>query len=78
LLFEQVHGSSAHYLEESLERVQAMHGIAKAVNTKILVLCQGGPINTLHDAAHVQERTPGVAGFFDASSVWNVRLQRSR
>jgi predicted TIM-barrel enzyme len=56
-------------LDESVERVQAMHDAAKAVNPDILVLCHGGPIAEPDDAAYVIARTDGVVGFFGASSM---------
>ena len=56
-------------LEESVERVQAMHDAAKEVNEDILVLCHGGPIAEPDDAAYVLENTTGVVGFFGASSM---------
>ncbi|MBP1990422.1 phosphoenolpyruvate hydrolase family protein [Paenibacillus eucommiae] len=56
-------------LDEAVERVQAMHDAAKAVNPDILVLCHGGPIAGPEDAAYVLERTNGIAGFFGASSM---------
>ena len=56
-------------LDESVERVQAMHDAAKRVNPDILVLCHGGPIAEPDDAAYVLERTEGVVGFFGASSM---------
>jgi len=56
-------------LDESVERVQAMHDAAKKVNPDILVLCHGGPIAEPEDAAYVLARTKGVVGFFGASSM---------
>jgi predicted TIM-barrel enzyme len=56
-------------LDEAVDRVQAMHDAAKDVNPDALVLCHGGPIAEPDDAAHVLERTDGVAGFFGASSM---------
>ena len=56
-------------LDDAVERVQAMHDAAKAINPDILVLCHGGPIAEPEDAAYVLGRTRGVAGFFGASSV---------
>nr|MDQ3387050.1 phosphoenolpyruvate hydrolase family protein [Actinomycetota bacterium] len=56
-------------LDESVERVQAMHDAAKEVNSDVLVLCHGGPIASPDDAAYVLERTSGVVGFFGASSM---------
>ncbi|CAN5589387.1 phosphoenolpyruvate hydrolase family protein [soil metagenome] len=56
-------------LEDSVERVQAMHDAAKEVNPDVLVLCHGGPIAEPDDAAYVLENTEGVVGFFGASSM---------
>lgn len=56
-------------LDESVQRIQAMHDAAKAVNPNILVLCHGGPIAEPEDAAYVLQRTHGVVGFFGASSM---------
>jgi predicted TIM-barrel enzyme len=56
-------------LDESVERVQAMHDAARKVNPDILVLCHGGPIAEPDDAAYVLARTRGVVGFFGASSM---------
>ena len=56
-------------LEESVERVQAMHDAAKEENPEVLVLCHGGPIAEPDDAAYVLENTSGVVGFFGASSM---------
>ncbi|WP_376794878.1 phosphoenolpyruvate hydrolase family protein [Thermogemmatispora sp.] len=56
-------------LDECVERIQAMHDAAKAVNPEILVLCHGGPIAEPEDAAYVLARTRGVVGFFGASSM---------
>jgi predicted TIM-barrel enzyme len=56
-------------LDEAVERVQAMHDVAKELNPDVLVLCHGGPIAEPEDAAYVLERTRGVVGFFGASSM---------
>jgi predicted TIM-barrel enzyme len=56
-------------LDESVERIQAMHDAAKEVNPDIIVLCHGGPIAEPGDARYVLERTRGVVGFFGASSM---------
>lgn len=56
-------------LDQAVERVQAMHDAAKAVNPEILILCHGGPIAGPEDAAYVLARTHGVVGFFGASSM---------
>ena len=56
-------------LEQAVERVQALHDAAKAVNPDVLVLCHGGPIAEPDDAAYVLQHTHGVVGFFGASSI---------
>src|SRR5579859_154951 len=56
-------------LEESAQRVQAMHDAATAVNPDIIVLCHGGPIAEPEDAAYILAHTHGVVGFFGASSM---------
>ena len=56
-------------LDDSVERVQALHDAAKKENPDVLVLCHGGPIASPDDAAYVLERTDGVVGFFGASSM---------
>lgn len=56
-------------LDACVERIQAMHDAAKAVNPAILVLCHGGPIAEPADAAYILARVPGVVGFFGASSM---------
>jgi predicted TIM-barrel enzyme len=61
--------TAALSLDEAVQRVQAMHDAATAVNPDVLVLCHGGPIAEPKDAQYVLERTRGVAGFFGASSI---------
>ncbi|HLI88122.1 MAG TPA: phosphoenolpyruvate hydrolase family protein [Ktedonobacteraceae bacterium] len=56
-------------LDQAVERIQAMHDAAHAVNPDILVLCHGGPIAEPEDAAYVLAHTRGVVGFFGASSM---------
>jgi predicted TIM-barrel enzyme len=64
-------------LEQAVERVQAMRDAAVAVNPGILVLCHGGPIAEPPDAAYVLSRTTGVAGFFGASSMERLPVERA-
>jgi predicted TIM-barrel enzyme len=55
-------------LDESVDRIAAMHAAAIEVNPDIIVLCHGGPIAEPEDARYIIERVPGVVGFFGASS----------
>jgi predicted TIM-barrel enzyme len=64
-------------LDEAVARVQAMRDAAVAVNPDILVLCHGGPIAEPQDAAYVLSRTTGVCGFFGASSMERLPVERA-
>lgn len=61
--------TAAMSLDEAVDRVQAMHDVARHANPNVIVLCHGGPIAHPDDAQYVLERTKGVAGFFGASSI---------
>jgi predicted TIM-barrel enzyme len=63
-------------LDEAVERVQAMHDAAKAVDPDILVLCHGGPIAEPEDAAYVLARCDAV-GFVGASSMERLPVERA-
>jgi predicted TIM-barrel enzyme len=56
-------------LDECVDRIQAMHDAARAINPDVMVLCHGGPIAEPEDATYVLKRTRGVVGFFGASSM---------
>ena len=64
-------------LDDSVERVQALHDAAKKENPDVLVLCHGGPIASPDDAAYVLERTDGVVGFFGASSMERLPTEQA-
>jgi predicted TIM-barrel enzyme len=64
-------------LDEAVGRVQAMRDAAVAVNPDILVLCHGGPIAEPQDAGYVLARTTGVCGFFGASSMERLPVERA-
>jgi predicted TIM-barrel enzyme len=61
--------TSAHTLDESARRVQAMHDAARKVRADVLVLCHGGPISEPEDAQYILDHTRGIVGFFGASSI---------
>lgn len=56
-------------LEQSAERIQRIHDVAKEVNPNILVLCHGGPIAEPADVQTIFSLTQGIDGFFGASSI---------
>jgi predicted TIM-barrel enzyme len=66
---------TALMLEESAQRVQAMHDAAKRVNREVLVLCHGGPIAEPADAQYILDHTEGIVGFYGASSMERLPVE---
>ncbi len=67
--------ATALTLEESAQRVQAMHDAAKRVNPDVLVLCHGGPIAEPADAQYILDHTEGIVGFYGASSMERLPVE---
>jgi predicted TIM-barrel enzyme len=64
-------------LDESVSRIQAIHQAAVAINPEILVLCHGGPIAEPEDVQYILSRVQGIAGFFGASSMERLPVERA-
>jgi predicted TIM-barrel enzyme len=64
-------------LGEAAERVQAIRDAGASVKTDVLVICHGGPIAEPEDARFVLEHTNGVHGFFGASSIERLAVERA-
>jgi predicted TIM-barrel enzyme len=56
-------------LDDCVREVTAIADSAKSVRNDVLVLCHGGPIASPDDAQYVLERSPGIDGFYGASSM---------
>ena len=56
-------------LDDCVKRVQDCRDAAVKIREDVIVLCHGGPIANVEDAAYVLSRTTGVHGFFGASSM---------
>ncbi|WP_420832920.1 phosphoenolpyruvate hydrolase family protein [Sporohalobacter salinus] len=56
-------------LEDSAQKVQAIHDAGKEVNEDVKVICHGGPIAQPEDAKYILNNTEGIVGFFGASSI---------
>ncbi|HUE72015.1 MAG TPA: phosphoenolpyruvate hydrolase family protein [Pirellulaceae bacterium] len=67
--------STALTLEQSAQRVQALHDAAKRVNKDVLVLCHGGPIAEPADAQYILDHTEGIVGFYGASSMERLPVE---
>ncbi|MFC2045266.1 phosphoenolpyruvate hydrolase family protein [Chloroflexota bacterium] len=64
-------------LEQAAEKTQQIHDAAKKVNPDILVICHGGPIAEPQDVEFMLKNTRGIAGFFGASSVERIPVERA-
>ena len=64
-------------LDAAASRVQAIRDAGTAVNPEVLVICHGGPIAEPEDAGFILEHTNGVHGFFGASSIERLAVERA-
>lgn len=69
--------STAVSLEEAPQKVQEIADTAKSANRDVLVLCHGGPISEPRDAEFVLHRTTGVHGFYGASSMERLPVEKA-
>jgi predicted TIM-barrel enzyme len=56
-------------LDACVERIGEIREAVRATGRNALVFCHGGPIAEPEDVRYVIDRTPGIAGFFGASSI---------
>lgn len=64
-------------LDEAVERTQRIHDAGKKANPDVIVLCHGGPTAEPDDVRYVLSRTKGVDGFFGASSIERLPVERA-
>ncbi|MFJ6323181.1 MULTISPECIES: phosphoenolpyruvate hydrolase family protein [unclassified Rhizobium] len=64
-------------LEACVEEVNAIATAARSVNPDIIVLCHGGPIAEPEDARYILERCPGCHGFYGASSMERLPVEKA-
>jgi len=69
--------TTAVSLENAPARVQEIADAARSVNDNVIVLCHGGPISEPSDAEYVLHRTEGVHGFYGASSMERLPVEKA-
>ena len=69
--------STALSLDDCVKLIQEIRDAAKTINPEILVLCHGGPIAAPEDAEYVLSKTKGVQGFFGASSMERLPVEKA-
>jgi predicted TIM-barrel enzyme len=69
--------STAVTLEDAPKKVQEIADAAKRVNRDVMVVCHGGPISEPADAEYVLARTEGIHGFYGASSMERLPVEKA-
>jgi predicted TIM-barrel enzyme len=69
--------TTAVTLEDAPAKVQEIADAAKKVNPEVIVLCHGGPISEPADAEYVLHRTQGIHGFYGASSMERLPVEKA-
>jgi predicted TIM-barrel enzyme len=69
--------TTAVTLEDAPKKVQEIADAAKRVNRDVIVLCHGGPISEPADAEYVLARTDGIHGFYGASSMERLPVEKA-
>ncbi|BCR86879.1 TIM-barrel enzyme family protein [Aspergillus chevalieri] len=64
-------------LDDGVRMVQEVRDAVVKVNPEVIVLCHGGPVAEPGDAEYVLKRTKGVHGFFGASSMERLPVERA-
>jgi predicted TIM-barrel enzyme len=69
--------TTAVTLENAPANVQEIADAARSMNPDVIVLCHGGPISEPPDAEYVLHRTKGVHGFYGASSMERLPVEKA-
>lgn len=64
-------------LDDSVRIVQEVRDAVVRVNPEVIVLCHGGPVAGPQDAEYVLSRAKGVHGFFGASSMERLPVEKA-
>ncbi|KAL8943549.1 MAG: hypothetical protein Q9216_001007 [Gyalolechia sp. 2 TL-2023] len=69
--------STASSLDDCVRSIQDIRDAVNHIRPEVIVLCHGGPIAEPEDARYVLERTRGVRGFFGASSMERLPVEKA-
>lgn len=64
-------------MDEAVQRVQEIEAAAHATSPEVMVLCHGGPIVGAEEADYVMREVPGVVGFYGASSMERIPVEKA-
>ena len=74
---ERIQGIRDAAMEEKGRMVKEEEGEGEGEDEDVLVLCHGGPIAMPEDAQYVLGRTKGVHGFYGASSMERLPVEKA-
>jgi predicted TIM-barrel enzyme len=66
---------TAMKLQDCVGPISEWAEAAKRVRKDVIVLCHGGPISSPEDAAYILKNTPGIHGFYGASSMERLPVE---
>jgi predicted TIM-barrel enzyme len=69
--------ATAFTLDDSAKLINEMIAAARQIRDDIIVLCHGGPIAEPQDAEFILKHCPGCHGFYGASSMERLPVERS-
>ncbi|KAI4230993.1 MAG: hypothetical protein L6R40_007871 [Gallowayella cf. fulva] len=69
--------STSASLHDCVRTIQKIRDAAHTINPDIIVLCHGGPIAEPGHAQYVLQATTGVHGFFGASSIERLPVEKA-
>ncbi|KAL8722637.1 MAG: hypothetical protein Q9225_000943 [Loekoesia sp. 1 TL-2023] len=69
--------STTSPLDDCVKNIQDIRDAVHNINPEVIVLCHGGPIAEPKDARYILERTRGVHGFFGASSMERLPVEKA-
>lgn len=64
-------------LADCVTPISSIAEAAKKVRKDVIVLCHGGPISSPEDAEYILRNTPGIHGFYGASSMERLPTERA-
>ena len=68
---------AAKSLDQCVTEIEAIAEAALALRPDVLVLCHGGPISMPEDARYILERCQNCHGFYGASSIERLPVERA-
>jgi predicted TIM-barrel enzyme len=69
--------AAAMTMDEAIGMVMRIAGAAREIRPDVLVICHGGPFDEPENVAEAMKRMPGINGFYGASSMERLPVERA-